>query len=121
MRLYLDQMFRPALGELLRAKGHDVMRASEVGQARADDGEILETACAESRILVTLDQHFGDWVVLPLSRHPGVVRLKLDPTTTQGAADLLIPLLAQNEEADFHNHLVIVSPRRTRWIKTADD
>jgi hypothetical protein len=24
--------------------------------------------------------HFGDWIVLPLSRHPGVIRLKVDPT-----------------------------------------
>ena len=121
MRLLLDQMFRADLAALLRAEGHDVVRAEEVGQARADDAQILQTASAEERILLTLDEHFGDWVVLPLSRHPGVIRLKIHPTTTKNAAELLIPMLAAKEAAVFRNHLVIVSTNRTRWINTADD
>jgi hypothetical protein len=28
---------------------------------------------AEDRTLITLDEHFGDWAVLPLSVHPGRV------------------------------------------------
>lgn len=35
---------RAELAELLRARGHDAMRASEVGQVRADDALILERA-----------------------------------------------------------------------------
>jgi predicted nuclease of predicted toxin-antitoxin system len=54
-----------------------------IKQARADDKEIVERAISENRILVTLDQHFGDWAVLPLSHHPGVVRLKVNPTTSE--------------------------------------
>ncbi len=37
LKLYLDQMFRLDVAQALRGEGHDVMRASEVGQARADD------------------------------------------------------------------------------------
>ena len=66
----------------LREQGHDVLRGSETGQNRADDLQILEKAISENRILITLDEHFGDWVVLPLSRHPGVIRLKVTPTTS---------------------------------------
>jgi predicted nuclease of predicted toxin-antitoxin system len=68
-RLYLDQMFQSDVALVLRTEGLDVIRASEVGQSRADDKEILERAIKEERILITLDEHFGDWVVLPLSRH----------------------------------------------------
>ena len=121
MRLFLDQMFRVDLATLLRAEGHDVVRAEDVGQARADDAQIVETASLENRVLVTLDEHFGDWVVLPLSKHPGVIRLKIHPTTTNKAAGLLVPLLANNETAVFRNRLIICSISRTRWIKTADD
>ena len=121
MQLFLDQMFRVDLATLLRAEGHDVVRAEDVGQARADDVQILETDCVENRVLVTLDDHFGDWAVLPLSRHPGVIRLKIHPTTTNKAVGLLDPLLANNETAVFRNRLVISSTSRTRWIKTADD
>jgi predicted nuclease of predicted toxin-antitoxin system len=82
-RLYLDQMFGLEIARALRGQGHDVLRASETGQARADDRQILEKAVSEDRILITLDGHFGDWVVLPLSRHSGVIRLKVEPTTAK--------------------------------------
>ena len=85
LRIYLDQMFRLEVAEALRAEGHNVVRASEVGQARADDQRILKTAISENRILVTLDEHFGDWVILPLRQHPGVLRLKVNPTTSMFA------------------------------------
>ncbi len=59
-KLYLDQMFRIEVAQALRAEGHDVVRASEVGQERSDDREILQKSIAENRTLVTLDEHFGD-------------------------------------------------------------
>lgn len=86
MRLYLDQMFRAELAGLLREKGHDVVRASEVGQDRSNDSEILAHAIRENRVLVTMDDHFGDWAVLPLESHPGVIRIKAHPTTTTAVA-----------------------------------
>jgi len=83
VKIYLDQMLRQDVAEALRDEGHDVIRASEVGEARADDAQILNTAITGGRILVTLDEHFGDWVILPLSKHPGVIRLRVAPTTSQ--------------------------------------
>ena len=56
-------MLRLDVAQALRNEGHDVIRASEVGQARADDAEILERTTSEDRILVTLDEDFGDWVI----------------------------------------------------------
>ena len=64
LRLYLDQMFPLHVAHALRGEGHDVMSASEVGQARSEDHQILQKAIEEKRILVTLDEHFGDWVNL---------------------------------------------------------
>ena len=121
MRLYLDQMLRVELASLLRDAGHDAIRASERGQARADDALILERAVQEQRTLVTLDGHFGDWVVLPLSEHYGVIRVEAHPTSTANVARLLLPLLANHSQADFRNKLVIVSLSRVRWIQTKDE
>jgi len=118
-RLYLDQMFGLEIARALRGQGHDVLRASETGQARADDRQILEKAVSEDRTLVTLDDHFGDWVVLPLSRHSGVIRLKVAPTTAKNILDLLIPFLAFHNPEQLINHLVIVSENRAKWIQTA--
>lgn len=117
-RLYLDQMFNLDIARTLKEEGYDVIRASETGQARADDKEILERAISENRILVTLDQHFGDWAVLPLSHHPGVVRLKVNPTTSKNVLALLVPFLHRQSPSQFKDRLVILSQQRVKWIAT---
>jgi predicted nuclease of predicted toxin-antitoxin system len=118
-RLYLDQMFRVDVAKALRKEGYDVLRASEVQQSRRDDLQILETAISENRILVTLDEHFGDWVILPLSQHPGVIRIKVHPTTSERVLDLLLPFLRTHTQDQFKDHLVILSEKRAKWIHTA--
>jgi len=121
LRLYLDQMLRVDVAETLRDEKYDVLRAHETGQARADDKEILEKAIEENRILITLDEHFGDWVILPLSKHPGVIRLKVDPTTSKNIIELLLPFLRLHRFDQFKNRLVILSPKRVKWIYTAPE
>jgi predicted nuclease of predicted toxin-antitoxin system len=117
-RLYLDQMLRVEVAQALRNEGYDVLRAVEVGQDRADDYQILQKAIAEDRILVTLDEHFGDWVVLPLSEHPGVIRLKINPTTSENAKNLLLPFLLLYSPNQFKNYLVILSTKKSKWVST---
>ena len=119
LKLYLDQMLRLDVAQALRDEGHDVMRASEVGQARADDYEILQKAISENRILITLDEHFGDWVVLPLSKHPGVIRLNVNPATSKNAINLILPFLRLYSLKHFKNRLIILSSKRTKWVHTA--
>ncbi len=118
-KIYLDQMFRLRVAKALIEKGYNVLRASEIGQNRADHKQILQRAIAEDRILVTLDEHFGDWVVLPLSRHPGVIRLKVQPTTSNNVLTLLLPFLELHSPGQFKDHLVILSPTCEKWILTA--
>jgi predicted nuclease of predicted toxin-antitoxin system len=118
-RLYLDQMLRLEVAQALRDDGHDVLRSAEIGQARADDSQILQKAIEEDRILITLDEHFGDWVILPFNKHPGVIRLKVNPTTSKNVINLLLPFLRLYSSRDFKNHLVILSPDRSKWVNTA--
>lgn len=121
MKLYLDQMFRVELKDLLGAQGHDVLRTAQAGQSTADDAEILQRAIDEDRTLVTLDEHFGDWAILPLTKHPGVIRLKIHPTTTETAANLLLPFLKAHSQEEFQNHLIILARGAVRWIRSAED
>ena len=111
-------MLRVEVAQALRNEGYDVLRAAEVGQDRADDYQILQKAIAENRILVTLDEHFGDWVVLPLSKHLGVIRLKINPTTSENAITLLLPFLRLYSPNKFANHLIILSTKKSKWIAT---
>ena len=118
-KLYLDQMLRLEVAQALKDEGYDVLRASEVGQARADDYQILQKAIVENRTLVTLDEHFGDWVILPLSKHSGVIRLKINPTTSKNSIKLLLPFLRLHSSDQLKNYLVILSPKRSKWVYTA--
>lgn len=117
-RLYLDQMFQTHVASVLRQNGYDVIRAEEVGQSRADDRQILKKAISDNRILVTLDEHFGDWVVLPLHRHSGVIRVKANPTTTDNILAILLPFLKRLSPDKIRNHLVILSSNREKWVCT---
>ena len=112
-------MFQVDVAHALREQGYDVLRASETGQARVDDYQILEKAIAENRILVTLDEHFGDWVVLPLSSHPGVIRIKVNPTTSGKVIKLLSHFLRNHAAEQFKDHLVILSEKCAKWVLTA--
>lgn len=119
LRLYLDQMFNLRIADALRINGHDVSRASEAGQARSDDEDILKKAIAANRILITLDEHFGDWTVLPLRQHSGVIRIKINPTTSEKIIKILVPFLKNHRHEEFKDHLVILSVHRAKWILTA--
>jgi len=119
LRLYLDQMLGLDVFKALRNEGYNVLRSLDTGQSRADDQQILQKAIAENRILITLDEHFGDWVVLPLSKHPGVIRIKVHPATSERIISLLLPFLRKHKMEEFKDHLVILSEKRVKWILTA--
>jgi len=118
LRLLLDQMIDGEVAETLRGEGYDVIRVSAIGMSRADDSEILQQAISDNRILITLDAHFGDWCVLPLSQHPGVIRIKANPAVTKTILSVLRPFLASHLNTTFTNRLVIVGTKRLRWIST---
>jgi len=118
LRLLLDQMLDEEVANALRAQGHDAVRVCEIGLATADDQVILERAISDDRLLVTLDEHFGDWAVLPLSEHPGVVRVKAAPATTARILGVLVPFLEKAADRGFRDHLVIVRSTGVRWIRT---
>jgi predicted nuclease of predicted toxin-antitoxin system len=118
-KLYLDQMFRVDVAQALREQGYDVLRALETHQNRADDQQILQKAITGNRILITLDEHFGDWVILPLSQHPGVICIKVRPTTSEMVLIVLLPFLRMHTQEQFKDHLVILSEKRAKWILTA--
>lgn len=119
MRLFLDQMIDRCVAGVLRDTGYDVECAAEAGMARADDLEILEYCTREDRILVTLDEHFGDGTAAKLTAHAGVIRLKVHPTGSRNIAQTLVPFLERYAKRDFRNTLVIVRPTAVRWIHTA--
>ncbi len=119
MRILLDQMIPRSIARFLIEEEHDAVMVSEIGMSRANDADILEYAVKNNRVLITLDKDFGDWVILPLSSHPGVIRVKVPITTGENIIKVLAGFLRAYCNKEFGNYLVIVSGKRYKWVKTA--
>jgi predicted nuclease of predicted toxin-antitoxin system len=119
LRLLFDQMIDADAAGEVRMMGFDVAHVADFGMSRANDDEVLGLAIQENRVLVTLDEHFGDWTFLKLERHPGVIRVKAHPTSTNMVLSVLAPFLRIHGERDFCNHLVVLGKARVRWIRNS--
>lgn len=62
MRFLIDEMFPPAVAEILRRHlGHDAVHVIEVGMGAAEDSEVAAAARTQDRVLVTENViHFAD-------------------------------------------------------------
>ena len=68
LQVLLDQMIDNDVAKALRQRHIDVLRTCDIGLNRANDAEVLNKAKEEKRVLITLDEHFGDWAILPLDK-----------------------------------------------------
>jgi len=111
VRLLLDSSVWGPTGTALRRHGHDV---EWVGDWPADPGDlaILEHAHADGRILVTLDNDFGELAVRQGVKHSGIIRLFL--TTVSTEADVCLAVLAAFGEELLAGAIVTATPRRMR-------
>jgi predicted nuclease of predicted toxin-antitoxin system len=117
-RFLLDQMLDGDVADELNQAGFFSVRVSALGMARSTDKEILTKAIEQGRILITLDEHFGDWAVLPLKKHPGVIRVKANPATTRNILDVLLPFLERHGSGGFEDTLIIISGKSVRRVHT---
>lgn len=77
MRYLADECFDRRVAEALRAGGADVVFAADEA-AGARDEDVLASALAGGRILLTKDKDFGTLVFNDGSRAKGVVLLRID-------------------------------------------
>ena len=76
MRFLLDQNISPRVAEPLRAAGHDVTIAREVGLATATDELVMATARAEQRTLVSADTDFGTILARTAATNPSLLLMR---------------------------------------------
>lgn len=64
MRFLVDECVGPSVVRWLRENNHDASSAFEDCRGWEDE-RILEKACIEGRIVVTMDKDFGDMIFRP--------------------------------------------------------
>ena len=113
MKFLLDQDVYANTGRFLAGLGHDVVMASSIGLATADDSILLTHAHDEGRILVTRDRDFGG-LVFVRGFGPGVLYLRITPAKVQAVHQEVRVVLGRYTEADLQKAFVVVEPGRHR-------
>jgi len=118
MRFLADQDVYAITITFLRGLGHDVVPAAALGLARAEDAELLRVAHDQERIFVTRDRDFGALVFVQGSG-PGVVYLRILPSTQQAVHAELARVLTLYGEQQLRRSFVVIEPGRHRIRKLA--
>lgn len=104
MKFLVDRCTGHRLAEWLREQGHDVAESRERGK---DPGDrvVLEWAAAESRVLVTMDKDFGQFIFAGGSRHCGLV-VRLPDVPAQRRIALMDEVL-RDHAADLRARAIV--------------
>ena len=97
----------------LRGLGHDVVPVAQLGLAQAQDVELLRVAREQRRILVTRDRDFGALVFVH-SNGPGVIYLRILPSTQDSVHAELERVLTLYNEQELQASFLVVEPGRHR-------
>jgi predicted nuclease of predicted toxin-antitoxin system len=113
MRLLTDQDVYELTIRHLRANGHDVVTAHDLGLSRAPDDELLRVARSNCRILVTRDRDYGN-LIFQHAHGFGVLYLRMKlPTIVQVHLELERVLGMYSQES-LTDSFVVIEPGRHR-------
>ena len=112
MRLVADENVEEPIVTALRKAGHDVTYITEVAPG-SSDGEVLDLAGRESRLVLTNDKDFGEMAYREKRLPVGVILLRLDAQDAAQKASVLMRLLPALE-GRLPGHFAVVTERRVR-------
>ena len=113
MKFLADQdVYGSTIGFLSSLK-HDVVTAAWLGLTQAEDAELLRMAHEQGRILITRDRDFGGLVFVQ-GGGPGVIYLRVLPSTLNAVHAELERVLTLYSEQEFQRSFVVIEPGRHR-------
>ncbi len=99
---------------MLRGQGHDVKDIKEMHLYGESDETIISLAQRENRILVTLDQGFGNIITYPTEKYPGITILKVHPPSLSQTTYLLKKVITRVTEKEIKQALVVIDKNKFR-------
>lgn len=92
--------------------GYDVVSVRDL-DPRMTDGDILQLAASEQRIVITMDKDFGELVYREGLSHVGIVLFRMEEATGQEKAAVLHTLLAHYADK-IQGHFCVYQNGRLR-------
>jgi predicted nuclease of predicted toxin-antitoxin system len=89
----------------------------DLGFEGKPDSDLYKWAQANEAIVITYDEDFADSRLYPLGAHPGVIRLKVWPTTIENTQKALSRLLLQIPNENLPGSLIIIDNYKIRVRK----
>ncbi len=114
MNFLVDMPLSPELALWLRQQGHDAVHAAESNLWSAADGEILEHARKERRVVVTADLDYPRLLALAQLDGPGLILFRGGNYSEQESLDRLKRALAAVPEAELPNSVIVIEKGRIR-------
>lgn len=114
MKLLLDMNLSPRLVQQLRKQDHIAIHWSEVGDARADDREIMVWAVQHEYVVLTHDLDFGALLASSNRAAPSVIQVRTRDLLSEDYVHLVLDALNQFCEEIEKGALVVVEPHRAR-------
>lgn len=114
MRFFADHDVYQVTVAFLRQQGHDVVTAGELGLHISSDRNLLKEASKQNRLFITRDKDFGMLVFLENELNPGVIFLRISPSTISKVHDELIKVLGKYNETDLKKVFCVIEPHRHR-------
>ena len=111
MKLLVDSCAGVKLARALAASGHEVVFVGDRSEDLGDE-EILASAQAQERIVITRDKDFGALAVRDRQPHCGIVRLVELPPARE--LSLCEEVLLRHEHALRRGALITAEPHRVR-------
>ncbi|MDB9525975.1 DUF5615 family PIN-like protein [Oscillatoria sp. CS-180] len=114
MKFLADMGISPRTVEWLRQQGYDAVHLLDEGLQRLPDGEILQKAKAEGRIVLTIDLDFGYLLAISGAVLPSVVLFRLGNASREVVEARLANVLSQCEEDLCSGAIISVSDEMFR-------
>ena len=119
MKFLLDENISPRTAKFLKNLGHDVKTLNDLKMLGCENGEVVNLAIKENRMIITLDLTFGYRFYFLNRGRIGILLLRVDDLTVENVNNVLKSFLEviQKEKKKIERSLVIVEEEGYRIIK----
>jgi predicted nuclease of predicted toxin-antitoxin system len=114
MKFLADMGISPRLVEELRKREHDAVHLIDEGLNRLPDGDILQKARQENRILLTHDLDFGELLAASGGELPSVIIFRLKDMRAPNVSKHLFSIISQQAEVLNQGAVLSVTEKKVR-------